>query len=77
MPYGYTCAAKIEGGKDARKYKLVEVVIAKEFERGGYRYAVRVDIVGTNDFLRKPCDNTGKIVGVYEIENKLFAEIKR
>ena len=77
-PYGYTCAANIQGGKKARKNKLVEVVIAKEFKTAdGFVHSVRLDIVGTDTFLRRPCNSMGEVVKLITIEDKLYTEIQR
>jgi hypothetical protein len=75
--YGYTCAAKIQGGKVARKFKLVPAKIVQELKtETGYVFASILELGGER-FKFYTNSITGELGGTYNIDGQLYAKIKR
>lgn len=74
--YGYTCAAKIQGGKKSRKYKLVPAKKLKDvFTSSGHKYAEILEIDG--EMVQRYVSSDGSIARTININGVLFAEVKR
>ncbi len=65
-PYGYTCAAKIEGGKDARKFKYVPVKLVKTV---GWSVILETE---DGERIKKIKDGHGNIPFAYEQDGQIF-----
>lgn len=75
--YGYTCAAKIKGGKQARKFKLIPAEIVKNLlADNGYRFAV---IVSTPEGNKKVFidSRTNEPAFSKVVDGQLFIRVKR
>lgn len=75
--YGYTCAAKIQGGKDARKFKLIPAKLIKQIKTPcGFVYAAIIEYDGVKD--KSYYDSiTGKLSRTETIDDQLFIRVKR
>jgi hypothetical protein len=75
--YGYSCAAKIEGGKEYRKKKLVPCEIVKDFKNAsGWIFATVVK-TDSGEKIRLNRDNAGNLVGAVKIDDSLFVNVTR
>ena len=77
LTYGYTCAAKVQGGKTARKNKLVPAEIIKDcVTDNGFKYAV---IVRTPEGKKKVYIDSSTMQPAFsvELDGQLFIRERR
>ena len=75
--YGYSCAAKIKGGKAARKKKLVRCEVVKDLKTAnGWTFATVVK-TDSNEKIRLNRDNAGNLVGAVFIDGSMFVNVDR
>lgn len=75
--YGYTCAAKIQGGKEAIKQKLVPAKIIKDYVHdNGFKWAVLVETTEGREKVYIDA-TTQKPAFSVEIEGQLYIRKKR
>ena len=75
--YGYTCAAKIQGGKKARKQKLLPAKIIKDYVNDdGFKWAVLVETPEGRQKVYIDASTLKPAFGV-EIDGQLYVRTKR